>query len=175
MKKFRKLTAMVSALVLAGCMVGSFNVITASADTGGTITINSTKSETHSALKAFEVFKCATNSSGNLSVTGWGSGVDVEKLITALNTAKITSSLEYDSGSPATSAIAAADAISKVTETADLQKLASIIAQNVTGSGTAVDADNKITVNENGYYIVVDTEAAKDSTEKYTAYTLGML
>jgi fimbrial isopeptide formation D2 family protein/LPXTG-motif cell wall-anchored protein len=143
---------MVSALVLAGCMVGSFNVITASAE-GTSITINTPTSVTPTGTyKAYQIFK-GTYTDSKLTITGWGDDVNSTTLLSALQSA--TGFSEDVSFSGLTTAQQVAYVVDGFdNNSADAYLFAKLVAQNVDSTkGTELTVGTASNVDV-GYYIV---------------------
>ncbi|MDE5861101.1 MAG: isopeptide-forming domain-containing fimbrial protein [Ruminococcus sp.] len=107
-------------------------------------------------------------------VNGWGDGVDITALGTALK-ADVTFGDLFKDVTFANNVTSAQDVATVINDSITTKELseafARIVAQNVSGTGTAM-VNNAITVDQ-GYYIIVDTAAATKGD--YKSYTLGML
>lgn len=167
-----------SILAVAALAVPMTSVMTA--DAAGTIEITDTV--TNSKLAAYQVFAADDTIDGQLVVTGWGTGIKVDDIITALtaDTAEDAIKTAFNGktiANDATGAQAVADILSaNNTNTALAEAFARLAAKNITGDGASATGDSTTKTIENlanGYYVVVDTEAA--SNGNYKSYTLGIL
>lgn len=165
-----------SILAVAALAVPMTSVMTVDAAGEGSITITDTSGATTSAVKAYQIF--TANVSGEIvTITGWGAGIDVTKLATAIAADSVLSTA-FDGvtiADTATSAQAVADVLSGLNTTDDediIESFAQVAAQCVTGDGHAA-TNNSITGLDYGYYVAVDSVAA--SNGKYESYSLGML
>lgn len=197
MKNFKKFAAAVAATLMAASMVApmamnSFAAELAAGEKGATITINSsTNASTHSNMAAYQIFT-GTVTGTEVEISGWGDGINVSDFITAIKAdTTIGSSFEdisYDSTKPSESAVAVAKVIGAwANESAQANAFAKLAVQNCSSATTgtfiaAVEADEeagtdastaKITGVPNGYYVVIDEEAAEKGD--YSSYTLGLL
>lgn len=190
MKATRRLVALAAAATMTACAAIPMVAMNVSA---ATITVtDTTASGTSQALKAFQIFN-AEMLGTDFVVKGWGTGIDVDALKTAMK-ADATMVNAFGSGAtPEAIAASAAVAIDAITndatgaqmvadklsnfgdDSAEARAFAKIAARCVKGTGTEADTSTdspKFSV-DIGYYIIVDTTAA--TKENYTAYTLGIL
>lgn len=82
MKKFRKFTAMVTAIALAGCMMTSMSMLNVSAEANNSITITTATTDegTHT-YEAYQIFAGTYDDDANsLNDITWGTGIDKNKL-----------------------------------------------------------------------------------------------
>lgn len=175
MKTTKRFIAMAAALTLTACAAMPMSIMNVSAAGSGVISITDTSGATHNTLSAFQIFTADVDANHDLIVTGWGNGVDVSALSTAIQG---DSDLNTAIGALANTADGAKAAAKKISGLSpdNAEKLAKLIAKNTAGNGTAAEATSGNTTIDgldNGYYIVVDTAAATKAN--YTAYTLGML
>lgn len=177
MKNSRRFTAMVAALALAACsvvpMAASFS---ASAAGEGSIKINDNSGATSSTIKAYQIFKADVNGE-NVTITGWGDGIDLTKLAIAIDadTGLTAAFTDVTIENTAASAQAVADVLSNdtnKTNTTLIESFAQAAANSTKGDGHAA-VDTTISGLDYGYYVAVDSVAA--SNGNYTAYSLGML
>lgn len=194
MKATKRLVALAAAATMTACAAIPMVAMNVSA---ATITVtDTTASGTSNTLKAFQIFQAQMISKGtgaaseaeqyDFVVIGWGDGIDVDKLKTALEddnsmvTAFGADAIEAIDGEAEASAQELADKLSGfASDSTETKTFAKIAARCVKGTGTestkkgtAEDETIQFSVNI-GYYIIVDTDpAAKDN---YTAYTLGLL
>lgn len=182
MKKFRKLTAMVTALCLAGCMMASMTAFAESEPETGTtssnsITIKTNVNDENSTYTAYQVFKGTLNEDGSeLTITGWGSGVDGNALLAALKEATSTDEgkeslfSEGVSFANCSNAAEVADVVTNFSDKSDDANLfAKLAADNTIGTGTAVSS-TAATV-EAGYYVIKG--GSGDNITKYILKVVG--
>ena len=177
MKNTRKFAAFVASILAVACMAAPMATsFSADAAGEGSITITDTSGATSSAIKAYQIFTANVNGD-NVTITGWGDGIDLTKLNTAiqadndLKTAFNGVTIE----NTATSAQAVADVLSNSTNKANeklIESFAQAAANSVKGDGHSAEG-NTISNLDYGYYVAVDSEAA--SNGNYSAYSLGML
>ena len=178
MKNFKRIASAVAAIALAATMaVPMSSMLTASAMIGtgtNSITINATADgATHTSFTAYQIFTVTKNTS-NVTVTGWGDGVDVVQFIKDLKADTTIGDAFQSIAEEATPATASkvAEIIGKYTnDTPNARIVAKLAVKNkdaTSGTGTT-----KIENLADGYYVVVDTEAATKGD--YEAFTLGML
>lgn len=143
MKKFKKLNAVITATLMAAAlsvpMTSSLSVSAATGDNSITVKAGNDKM-THSAVAAYQVFAGTYNDAdSNLTITGWGDGINVTAFITAIKAdATIGSSFAGEITNDAAGAQAVADIVGKWTDNSDeanaFAKLA--VANAATKSGT---------------------------------------
>lgn len=175
-KRARRAAAFAAAAVMAACaavpMGSSFS---ASAEGTGKITITG-NAEATSSMAAFQIFTAQVSGDGNsVVVTGWGDGIDLDALSTAITTSDLSSDFTgVDFENTEVSAQKVADIVSGYAgENAfKAETFAKLAAQSKKGVGTAA-VGQVIKGLDTGYYIVIDTEAA--SKGNYTSFTLGIL
>lgn len=174
-KRARRAAAFAAAVVMAACaavpMGSSFS---ASAEGTGKITITDTSGATSSTMAAFQIFT-AKVSGESVVVTGWGDGIDLNALSTAIATSGLSSDFTGVAfENTEVSAQKVADIVSGYTgeNASKAETFARLAAQSKNGDGK-VAVENVIDGLDTGYYIVIDTEAA--SNGNYTSFTLGML
>lgn len=187
MKNTKKFASIATAALLAACTVvpsmASMPVWAASGD--NSITINTDDNEmTHGAMAAYQVFAGTYNDTDtNLTVTGWGDGINVTAFITAI---KADSTFVTDGSnvfesvaaeSTATTAQQVSDIVGSWTsDSAEAKAFAKLaVANKTTASGTYNSEQNQITNLADGYYVIADTEAATDDDPIGSAFTLGLL
>jgi LPXTG-motif cell wall-anchored protein len=157
MKKFRKLTAMVSAIVLAGCVATSFCMgVSAEEATTYSITVNAPNGTTASGTyKAYQVFAGTCKTVGEtqeLTVTGWGTGVDGTALLTELQKTKFSSG-NADFAN-CTDPAGVADVLSKFSDNSeDANLFAKVVAKHL-GTGIELTASKATTGFAVGYYLI---------------------
>lgn len=184
MKKTRtmkKVASIATAALMTACLaVPMATGLTASALRGtgdGAISITAAKGEVHANLSVFQIFTANITGENKLTITGWGDGVNVAELGTALKDHEKFSSLTF--ADTAASAQAVSDAIASITDPLQQEALARIIAKNVVEANgklaTKPEGSDKLVVTDlpTGYYIAVDLEEA--SKDNFTGYTLGLL
>lgn len=170
-RRFKKVASLATAALMAACMAAPMTAIQASA-VGGTITISET--ENNHTYKAYQIFKgevvtAETTEAGQTPQTSlqgieWGSGIDSAKYDTIYSEVKDALGLDK----APTSASELASALSNVTDGVattygEADKVAAIFAKYVTGDGIASgtgDNAKKISVSEDGYYIVMDSKGS---------------
>lgn len=174
-KRARRAAAFAAAVVMAACaaipMSSSFS---ASAVGTGKITITDGSGATSSTMAAFQIFT-AKVSGESVVVTGWGDGIDLNALSTAITTSNLSSDFTgVNFENTEASAQKVADIVSGYTgeNASKAETFAKLAAQSKQGEGTAA-VGNLIEGLDTGYYIVIDTAAA--SNGNYTSFTLGML
>jgi len=174
-KRARRAAAFAAAVVMAACaaipMGSSFS---ASAVGTGKITITDGSGATSSTMAAFQIFT-AKVSGESVVVTGWGDGIDLNALSTAITTSNLSSDFTgVNFENTEASAQKVADIVSGYTgnDATKAETFAKLAAQSKQGEGTAA-VGNVIEGLNTGYYIVIDTAAA--SNGNYTSFTLGML
>ncbi|MDE5649375.1 MAG: isopeptide-forming domain-containing fimbrial protein, partial [Oscillospiraceae bacterium] len=182
MKKFKKLNAVITATLMAAAlsvpMASSLSVSAASGDNSITIIAGNDKM-THSAVAAYQVFAGTYNDTdANLTITGWGDGIDVDAFITAIKADSTIIGASFANvtiTNNAAGAQAVADIVGKWTDNSDeakaFAKLA--VANATTKSGTY--ADGKISGIADGYYVMADESAATATDPVGSAFTLGLL
>ena len=174
-KRARRAAAFAAAVVMAACaavpMGSSFS---ASAAGTGKITITDDSGATSSTMAAFQIFT-AKVSGDSVVVTGWGNGIDLAKLSTAITASDLNNDFSgVNFENTEVSAQKVADIVSGYTgeNASKAETFARLAAQSKNGDGK-VAVENVIDGLDTGYYIVIDTEAA--SNGNYTSFTLGML
>ncbi len=180
MKKMRRFAAIAAVAAMTACMtVPMANVFAADGDNDITITGYAPDSAglTHSSFAAYQIFAGAWNDGEdekNLTVSGWGDGINVANFIAAIkadNTIKgdFTASITEDAAGAQT----VADVISKWTSGSEkAEAFAKLAVQNKAASSGDY-ANGKITGVADGYYVIADTTAA--TATDGSAYSLGML
>lgn len=179
MKATRRLVALAAAATMTACAAIPMVAMNVSA---ATITVtDTTTSGTSTALKAFQIFDAETIVD-DFVVKGWGSGINVDALKTAMKADATMLAAFVDEAaidaitSDATGAQLVADKLSNFrNDSAEAKAFAKIAARCVTDAGTAANTTGvspQFTV-DTGYYIIVDTSAA--TKDYYSAYTLGIL
>lgn len=180
MKKFKKLNAVITATLMAAAlsvpMTSSLSVSAADGDNSITVKAGNDKM-THSAVAAYQVFAGTYNDTdSNLTITGWGDGINVTAFITAIKAdATIGSSFAGEITNDAAGAQAVADIVGKWTDNSDeanaFAKLA--VANAATKSGTY--SNGVISGIADGYYVMADESAATATDPVGSAFTLGLL
>lgn len=180
MKKFKKLNAVITATLMAAAlsvpMASSLSVSAATGDNSITVNAGNDKM-THSAVAAYQVFAGTYNETdSNLTITGWGDGINVAAFITAIKAdATIGGSFTDEITNDATGAQAVADIVGKWTDNSDeakaFAKLA--VANATTKSGTY--SEGVISGIADGYYVMADESAATATDPTGSAFTLGLL
>lgn len=180
MKKFKKLNAVITATLMAAAlsvpMTSSLSVSAATGDNSITVKAGNDKM-THSAVAAYQVFAGTYNDAdSNLTITGWGDGINVTAFITAIKAdATIGSSFAGEITNDAAGAQAVADIVGKWTDNSDeanaFAKLA--VANAATKSGTY--SEGVISGIADGYYVMADESAATATDPTGSAFTLGLL
>lgn len=180
MKKFKKLNAVITATLMAAAlsvpMTSSLSVSAADGDNSITVKAGNDKM-THSAVAAYQVFAGTYNDTdSNLTITGWGDGINVTAFITAIKAdATIGSSFAGEITNDAAGAQAVADIVGKWTDNSDeanaFAKLA--VANAATKSGTY--SEGVISGIADGYYVMADESAATATDPTGSAFTLGLL
>lgn len=182
MKKFKKLNAVITATLMAAAlsvpMASSLSVSAASGDNSITVIAGNDKM-THTAVAAYQVFAGTYNDTdANLTITGWGDGIDVAAFITAIkadSTIIGASFKDVDITNDAAGAQAVADIVGKWTDNSDeakaFAKLA--VANAATKSGTY--SEGVISGIADGYYVMADESAATATDPTGSAFTLGLL
>lgn len=180
MKKFKKLNAVITATLMAAAlsvpMTSSLSVSAADGDNSITVKAGNDKM-THSAVAAYQVFAGTYNDAdSNLTITGWGDGINVTAFITAIKAdATIGSSFAGEITNDAAGAQAVADIVGKWTDNSDeanaFAKLA--VANAATKSGTY--SEGVISGIADGYYVMADESAATATDPTGSAFTLGLL
>lgn len=180
MKKFKKLNAVITATLMAAAlsvpMASSLSVSAAAGDNSITVKAGNDKM-THSDVAAYQVFAGTYNDAdSNLTITGWGDGINVTAFITAIKAdATIGSSFAGEITNDAAGAQAVADIVGKWTDNSDeanaFAKLA--VANAATKSGTY--SEGVISGIADGYYVMADESAATATDPTGSAFTLGLL
>lgn len=180
MKKFKKLNAVITATLMAAAlsvpMASSLSVSAATGDNSITVKAGNDKM-THSDVAAYQVFAGTYNDAdSNLTITGWGDGINVTAFITAIKAdATIGSSFAGEITNDAAGAQAVADIVGKWTDNSDeanaFAKLA--VANAATKSGTY--SEGVISGIADGYYVMADESAATATDPTGSAFTLGLL
>lgn len=180
MKKFKKLNAVITATLMAAAlsvpMASSLSVSAATGDNSITVKAGNDKM-THSDVAAYQVFAGTYNDAdSNLTITGWGDGINVTAFITAIKAdATIGSSFAGEITNEAAGAQAVADIVGKWTDNSDeanaFAKLA--VANAATKSGTY--SEGVISGIADGYYVMADESAATATDPTGSAFTLGLL
>lgn len=180
MKKFKKLNAVITATLMAAAlsvpMASSLSVSAATGDNSITVKAGNDKM-THSDVAAYQVFAGTYNDTdSNLTITGWGDGINVTAFMTAIKSdATIGSSFAGEITNDAAGAQAVADIVGKWTDNSDeanaFAKLA--VANAATKSGTY--SEGVISGIADGYYVMADESAATATDPTGSAFTLGLL
>lgn len=180
MKKFKKLNAVITATLMAAAlsvpMTSSLSVSAASGD--NSITVNAGNDQmTHSDVAAYQVFAGTYNSAdSNLTITGWGDGINVTNFISAIKSDVTIGSLFTDEiKNDAAGAQAVADIVGKWTDnSAEAKAFAKLAVVNATtASGTY--SSGVISGIADGYYVMADKSAATATDPVGSAFTLGLL
>ena len=164
----KRMATLSAALVMAATVAAPATMITGMA---ADIKVNTSTSTNvnFSNFSAYQIFAGTYNSTeGNLTVTGWGTGVDSTKLTTAF------SGSTYFSG--CTTATDYADVLSGTgTDSPEAKEFAKCInkALSATTSGTYDSESKTITGLADGYYIVVAGEG--ETEDGRTAWSSGLL
>ncbi|MCD8018108.1 MAG: isopeptide-forming domain-containing fimbrial protein [Clostridiales bacterium] len=160
MRKMKKFASVLLALV----MVFAMNVTAFAADGDGyTITINNSTSGY--VYTAYQIFAGDLSEDGNtLSNITWGTGIGSsnEQFLAALNDTYGTTD--------------AAEIAAKIEDAEDVAAFAAIVADYVTSGTTSVqqsDGTYTITVDDAGYYLIVNTTVPADG--EYTDYILEVV
>lgn len=170
MKKFRKFTAMVTAIALAGCMMTSVSILNVSAENATySITItnpNDGGDHTYASYQIFTGTVVEKNGKKELNNIEWGTGVNSDSLLSALKDSAdwATDGVDF---SACENAGAVAQQLEKITSnSADADKFASIVADNLSGVfGTLEDLNG-------GYYFIKDS--ANSNPTNYSKYVLKL-
>ena len=168
MRTFKKIASVTAAIMLAATAVAPATFIVGSA---ADIKVNTSTSTgvNFTEFNAYQIFAGTYNSAkSNLTITGWGSGVDQSKIAAAF------AGSTYFSG--CTTATEFADVLSgKANDSAEAKEFAKCIknALSTTISGTYDSASGKITGLDDGYYIVVTGEGSTADNRK--AWSSGLL
>lgn len=188
MKNSRKLAAFVASILAVACMAAPMAVSAASlqdGQTGNTITINADSKEmTHGDMAAYQVFAGVYNATAsNLTVTGWGDGINVDNFIAAIK-ADTTIGLyfNFEITNDAVGAQKVADVIATWTaKNPRINTFAKLAVANKSdissGNFTVADEVNQAKISDlpDGYYVIADKEAATDTDPVGSAFTLGLL
>ena len=128
---------------------------------------------THSDVAAYQVFAGTYNDTdSNLTITGWGDGINVTAFITAIKAdATIGSSFAGEITNDAAGAQAVADIVGKWTDNSDEANAFAKLA--VAKSGTY--SNGVISGIADGYYVMADESAATATDPTGSAFTLGLL
>ena len=197
MNKIKKFASIATAVLMTACMAAPMTMsLNASAVTTATLTTpDGIEADSISNVKAYQIFTGdyippTTNPStsaiinpAELTVTGWGSGINVDAFITALK-ADTTFSGAFASvtvENSATSAQAVSDIIgvwpNDSVKAQAFAKLAVLnkttTAKDGTFSGSSVTFGDDVDNIDNGYYVV--TCDVTTSTANYDSMSLGML
>lgn len=194
MKKLAKVLSLALVLVMVLSLGGS-----AWADHSVTITKDSTDTATHT-YEAYQIFAGNYDStSDNLSNITWGTGVNSDNLITALQrefgsetTASTVvktpatgsnSAVYYTVGdlfNAADSPAKFAEAISELNanhDDATAQKIAAIVGANLSSTKSGTGSNTGVTGLADGYYLIKDRDGTMDNAENgaYTRYILQVV
>ncbi len=188
MKKTRRFAAIAAAAMMTACMaVPMMAVMPASAASGdNSITIQNYNPDnaglSHSSFAAYQVFAGNYDTvNNNLTVTGWGDGINVDAFLAAIKAdATLRSKFAVADGEsdPYVNSVAGAVAVSDVvgtwtSDSAEAKAFAKLaVANKTTSSGTY--ENGVISGIADGYYVIADTAAATD-TDGNSAWSLGML
>lgn len=180
MKKFKKLNAVITATLMAAAlsvpMASSLSVSAANGDNSITVKAGN-DNMTHSAVAAYQVFAGTYNDAdSNLTITGWGDGINVTAFITAIKAdATIGSSFAGEITNDASGAQAVADIVGKWTDNSEQAKAFAklAVANAATKSGTY--SEGVISGIADGYYVMADESAATATDPTGSAFTLGLL
>ncbi len=184
MKKMRRFAAIAAAAAMTACMaVPMTNVFAADGDNDIKITGYAPDSAglEHSSFAAYQIFDGTWNDGEdekNLTVSGWGDGLNVDGFIEALQAdatfVKEGANVFKDVTNDVTGAQAVANVLSgwnsKSTEAEAFAKLA--VQNKADASGNY--SNGVISGVADGYYVIADTTAATDD-DGNSAYSLGML
>lgn len=186
MKKFRKLTAMVTALAMAGCMMTTMSMMSVSAEdaavdtfkdttNGNTISMNTT--DTTYTYKIYQVFSgdAIDNGSTTLTNIAWGDSVsetNQSNLLAALKSAAWTTKYTVTTANDTTVSFTSCQTAQDVAEmmahidsnSNDANQLARIVGQYVEGY-VQIDATTTSVKVEDGYYIVKGTNGSGDTAQ----------
>lgn len=192
MKKFRKFTAMVTAIALAGCMMTSMSMLNVSADTtevkSGSITIsNATANHVYEAYQIFNgtLVKDSVTGATTLTEITWGSGIDSNKItdlvnelqtISAFNSVPDYSSTDDTSASKVAEILSEIDTVDNVTTIAFANVVGKYLASAATAtSGTQSNNTYTIDITDPGYYLVKDKDKSITGDDTYTKYIVQVL
>lgn len=210
MKKTRtmkKVASIATAALMTACLaVPMATGLTASAATGdNTITITGYSPDsaglTHSKFAAYQIFAgtynpaaadAAEGTRGNLTVSGWGDGINVAQFLADIkgdatlsnffeqvNSGEVNEDDEPIMIDPYTAdvkgATAVADIVKGWTDNSDeAEAFAKLAVKNMaTASGTYENGAIKNVAD--GYYVIADVTAATNNADKGSAWSLGML
>lgn len=167
MKRTKRIFAIFMTLALAMSMLIVSSVVSFAADGDRVITINDAKEvtgvkHTYSAYKIFS----GTVKDGQLQGIAWADGVDSTALLAELKTDNATK----DAFKDATTAVEVADVLGKITtKDADLTKAFARIASKHLGTAAGTSTESKapytITVNGDGYYLVLESANPSGTVE----------
>lgn len=180
MKNTKKFASIATAALLAACTVApsmaAMPVWAASGDNSITINADS-NGMTHGAMAAYQVFAGTYNDGDeNLTVTGWGDGINVTAFIAAIKADETIGSAFTDVAeeSTATTAQQVSDIVGGWdSDSAEAKAFAKLAVANLSETTSGSYSDNTISGIADGYYVIVDTDAA--TAEDGSAYTLGLL
>lgn len=204
MNKMKKFASMAAAILMTACVAipatMSFTALAATEVTLAEPTGLPSGTNAITDITAYQIFKgdytAATTdpstgtaiTEANLSVTGWGDGINAAAFITALQAdstvGTLFTSVSYDQSNPVISAQAVADIAGEWSNNdARAQAFAKLAVLNKKGNGTTgiFDSSNKkvkfgddSTNLNDGYYVVTCKLSNTDATT-HTAQSLGML
>lgn len=178
-KKTRRVAAFAAAVMMATCVAVPMSSFSASAAAGdNSITINADSKEmSHGAMAAYQVFAGTYNDTDdNLTVTGWGDGINVEQFITAIKNDKtLKKYFNVEITQDAVGAQKVADIVGGWTDgSSEAEAFAKLaVANKATLSGSY--SNGTISGIADGYYVIADTQAATDTDPVGSAFTLGLL
>lgn len=180
-KNFRRIANFAAALVLTACMTAPVTTFTTfAADGTNSITITNYNPDsadlTHTGFAAYQVFAGTYNASAsNITITGWGDGVNVDAFITALKADATIGAAMTAAGIDNTvaGAVKVADIAGGWTDGSDEAEAFAKLAVANKGTASGNYSNGTISGIADGYYVVADTSAA--SNAEGSAWTLGLL
>ncbi len=191
-KKMKRFATIAAIAMIASCVAMPMTTAFAATDdteNANTITVKDEAGYTHDEVAAYQIFAGKFENS-QLTVNGWGDGVNVKAFITALKAdatfgdgdANLFAGVTYDSKNPAKSAQDVAKVVagfSKDSVMAEVFAKIAVANKSTTTSGLVTPAteEESATISKlpDGYYVIVDESSATTSEGGDTAWSLGML
>lgn len=180
MKKFKKLNAVITATLMAAAlsvpMASSLSVSAANGDNSITVNAGNDKM-THTDVAAYQVFAGTYNTDdANLTVTGWGDGINVDNFIAAIKVDKAFGDTFKDEiTNNAAGAQKVADIVGKWTDDSDEAKAFAKLAVANASTASGTYSSGVISGIADGYYVMADKSAATATNPVGSAFTLGLL
>lgn len=157
MKKLKKIIS----LVLAAVMVLAFG-ITASA------AVVDVENEKEHDYQAYQIFVGTVDSDNKMVITGWGSGVNGNDILTALQGIKDQTDPLYGKFSTCTNDLSVAKVVSEFdTDSPEARAFAKVVSEHLSNTKTPISGTDTTVDLDPGYYLLKDVSEQQEDEEGY--------